>query len=221
MPRSKRAASSYSRAPYTKKRYVAKPTRYQLRISRPMNINRTIHSFKRNVDLGLLQGSVSNRYAAYTFALNNVPNSNEFTTLFDQFRITHVQMHFYVQYNPAELDSTAGVGAAAYPCLYICRDNDDSTAPTSINQLREHANVQTVILSPEKIFKFNIKPATLSNVYQSTVSNSYAPKWKEWIDCAAADTPYYGVKLGIENMTNSAQYVVVRASYWFQCRDLR
>lgn len=200
---------------------MSQPSRYRLRISKPISPYKAIHSFKRNVDLGLLQGTTFNRFAAYTFTLNNVPNSSEFTALFDQFRITHVQMQFYVQYQPAQLDSSAGVGAAAYPCLYICRDNDDSTAPTSINQLREHANVQTVILSPEKIFKYNVKPATLSNVYQSSVSNSYAPKWKEWIDCAASDTPYYGVKVGIENMTNANQYVVVRAAYWFQCRDLR
>lgn len=225
MPRSKRARSYTSRAPTAKRTYYPKRTpNYAVRISRPFTrVDRRIHYFKRSLGVTLLPGSANNVYAGITFQLSSLPNHSEFTALFDQFRITYVQLQFYLQYNPAQIDTTdvRGQGLATYPCMYITKDNDDGNSPTTLDELRQHADVKMFMLKPDTIRKYGLKPATLSAQYQSSVATSYSPTWGQWIDCANSATPYYGVKIGIENMTSSSQYLVCRATYWFQCRDTR
>lgn len=203
-----------------------KATKYRSGIakSRNQNIRRDTFKFKRSCTLGSFASAVGGEvFGASTFNLAHLPNYTEFTSLFDRYRITHIQVQFFLKYSPdsGAADPAGNQQNATHPILYLVKDYDDSTVPGGINALREHAKVQMRIMDPNKVIKFNIKPSTLSETYRSAVATTYSPQWKNWIDMAHPDTPYYGLKFGAENFFGQNQTIQMRATYWFECKDTR
>lgn len=72
------------------------------------------------------------------FKLNQLPSYNEFSTLFDMYKIFKVECEFIPKYNSADFSS----GGTAYglPTLYIVEDRNSVATPSSINTLMEYAS---------------------------------------------------------------------------------
>lgn len=137
----------------------------------------------------------------FLFTLGQVVNPSDFTTLYDLYRILKVVVKFRLINNPdaTSLPFTAATTNAAncYPRLWYCPDYDDSNSETW-TQLRERAKTKCKILKPNAHVTIPVRPAVLSQVYRSAVTTAYAPKWKQWLDVAASDTPHYSLKWAIE-----------------------
>lgn len=203
--------------------YTATKYRSGVAKSKNYNLRKDIYKFKRSLSIGSIGANASGEaFWSGTFSLAQVPGNGDFTSLFDRYRITHVQLQFYLKYDPASgaADPTTNQGNATHPCMYIVKDYDDANLPT-LNSLREHAKCKQIILNGTKIVKYNVKPATLTEVYRTGVTSTYSPNWKQWVDMANTDTPYYGVKFGLENMFGTNQTLQIRATYWFECKDTR
>lgn len=191
----------------------------RMAVARNININKDIHFFKRWTTPGSVTGAVGNSpyLTSATTSLSAIVGVSDFTNLFDQFRITHWQLRFYLKVDP----SAQAAASAIYPKLYTCTDFDDSTVPATLNELRERTKTKVAVLNPNRPVIINVKPAVLTLAYRTAVLSSYQPKWKQWLDMGAPDVPHYGLKWALDNFTNTNYTVDVEQRLWFQCRNTR
>lgn len=222
VPYNSRAASLNKRFRQAFMPYSNKSNYKQVRRSAARtNLKNQIHYFKRKTDLGSISSVNANvpTLTSFTFKLSDLPNSSEFTALFDNFMITYVKLYFKLQQDPSAQPATT----AFHPVLYYCPDYDDSVAPTSLQDLREHGRTKQVILKPDEYAIVTIKPAVLSEQFRNVGNTTYSPKWRQWVDCAHPDTTHYGLKYALDNTFNlNANYIVnITAEYWFSCKDTR
>lgn len=200
----------------TLNRMLAKKRGY--RKAAKVNVQKDLHYFRRHTTLPNIpsDGLTLQRFGAWTFKLNDLPNVGEFTSLFDRYMITHVKLRIRIQNDPA----TQAGNASNYPQLYYVRDFDDAISPSSIDHLREHSRMKSLMLKPYRESIINIKPCVLTNL-NDNVGYVLSPKWKQWIDCASTTVPHYGIKFGIDNLINANYNILVRATYYFRCKDTR
>lgn len=191
-----------------------------------VNRRRDIHYFQRSCALTniVFSSGTQTVFGNYRFRLTDVPNSSEFVDLFDMFKITGVQLKFYLNLDPSAQaeGSSSPFGGGYVPRLHWVVDHDDATTPASINSLREHSKHKVANLSPYRPVTIYLKPAVLGvNFATSLTDFAFAPKWGQWIDVARADTNHFGLKWAVDNAFNNQYIVNVEAKYYFATKDTR
>lgn len=179
-----------------------------------------VHSFKRMARDGItLAGSAAYNPYTLVFAPNfaQLVNSTDFANLYDQYRINFVVVKFWLKIDP----SAQTASGASYPKLYWYRDYDDTTVPTSINEMRENAKCKVVVMNPNRPVTIKFKPNTLQLIYQSSIANQFKPAFGQWLDMATTSTPHYGFKWAIDDFTNTNYTLNAEWTYYFQCRQPR
>lgn len=169
---------------------------------------------------------------AHTFRLNLVKAYSEFTSLYDRYRITCVQLQITLITNPdATLTATSDPASAVpwnttnwYPKFWYCRDYDDQ-GPITITEMRERSGVKNFVLRPNKEYKINVRPAILNQTYRTEFSAGYSPHWKQWIDMAQPDVPHYGLKWcldtqGLDPLNTMPFKIRIEQKYFFTCKDV-
>jgi hypothetical protein len=186
------------------------------------------HSFSRYVatdktDTISVSTSSSNGFSK-DFSLDNVAGVAEFTSLFDQYRITKVECFFHLQSNPnSDLfinSNTLANQSNFYPKLWVVYDDDDANSVT-LSQIKERANVKCWIMEPNKMKKFVIKPKVLIQTYGTALTTGYEPKASCWCDMANFGVKHYGLKAVLDCETvvpSTAFYVRVDYRYHFECK---
>lgn len=208
MPARKRTSKT-TRKSYKKQRVV----------SRPKPIASMVHAFRRNANLLSLTGSAG--FAPYcnsfAFQLANLPNNSDFTNLFDEYMISHVQLRFYLSVDPS-----AQAAASAYqPRMWYIRDHNDATAPATLDELRERGDVKTRVLTVARPVTINIKPSVLAETVRVGGLTTQSPRYRTWLPCANNDVPHYGFKWAFDDLTNTNYKVNVEATYWVRCKTTR
>lgn len=187
-------------------------------LARPVrSSNNAIHSFKRLATPATVSGNVA--YAPYqsnsNISLSGVPNSTDFTNLFDQYRITYVVIKFWLRIDPSA-QSAAG---ASYPKLYWCRDRN-STVLLSQSEMRERGDTKVVVMNPNRPVVMKIKPNLLTQqLYTAVGTSSYTPVYNAWIDRASPSAFYYGTLWNIDDLTNTNYRVDIESTYYIQCKN--
>ncbi|AWW06056.1 MAG: capsid protein [Cressdnaviricota sp.] len=166
-----------------RRRYVKK--RYNKR-------GQKLYNFTRHIDLGLLNAdSVNPTLVAINFNLNNLPSSTEFTSLYDSYKINAVKIQFIPQMT--ENVSLSTVNNPANARFFSVIDYNDSTAPTSINELREYQNCKMTTLLRTHT-RYIYKPKILD-----TSSYTISP----WIATSSPSSIYRGIKVALEPMLST------------------
>lgn len=190
----------------------------RVRTKRPSPYRRDVHYFKRySQQLNTISGNILNAplTGGYAFRLSSVSQVNELTSLFDQFQMSYVKVYFHLK-----IDPSAQVNAqASFPRLFYCRDYDDSSSSFSLDDIRARSKTQIRVMNPNKPVVIGLRPAVLGQAYRGPTTTSYMPLWKQWIDCDQADTPHYGLKWAIDDLTNTNYQVNVEVKYWLKCRN--
>ena len=184
------------------------------------NLFRDVYYFKRYItDPETIAGNAAHNplIKSYSFNFGQLINSNEFVALFDQYMITYVQVKWFLKIDPG----AQAAGAASYPRMYLVRDYDDDMLAPTLNNLREHARCQVVVMNPNRPVVCGVKPAIATQVYNTTLAAGYGPKWKTWIDCNNPAVPHYGIKWAIDDLTNTNYRVTTEVKFWFRCRGAR
>lgn len=141
------------------------------------------------------------------FSLDDVKGYTDFTALYDQFMISHCQIHVTLISNPnapAKNNATIGVGTDWnsnnwYPKMWYVYDSDDSNT-LSLDTIRERQGVKYKTLEPNKTMVINVKPRLLVQTYRTATSTGYAPK-RMFIDVATGyNVPHYGIKFVLDTM---------------------
>lgn len=194
--------------------------RRTMNISRPRiskSVNRQVHKFRRTGAGFAVSGGVGQLpWLGYTDAkLSYMSGSSEFAALFDEYRITHMQIKVFLRIDP----SAQTAATASYPRLYSSIDHNDVSTPASLNELRERGNCRVQVLNPNRPVILNVKPSVLGETYRSAIATTYTPKWRVWLPTTNLDVPHYGIKFGIDDLTNTNYRVDSEITYWFQCKN--
>lgn len=218
MPPRKRYGAKKMRRPRYGRKIALR--RYK-RMAAKTNLKQQVHFFKRSTDLGnvVLDGSSPLIPVPLAFRLNQLPAFQEFTDLFDQYRISFIKLRIRLNVSPDAQVPTSAV----YPRVIYVRDHDDSVVPVSVNELRQYGKCRSKVLLPNRDLIITLKPSTL-NINSISVGSGttyFAPQYKKWVDCAHPDVNHLGIKYAFENAANSNYVINFQATMWFQCKQTR
>ena len=172
----------------------------------------TIYRYSRYGNLFTVSATSGSEYdITNTFSLDQVKTYSDFTSLYDKFKITGVQVIISMISNPnatlapAPVANTNVNGATQYvnqqnfyPRLWYVQDPDDA-ASISIDALKERQGVKFKVLKPNAPIKIFVKPSVLVQTYKTSVSTGYGPK-RMWLDVATGlSVPHYALKMAIDN----------------------
>lgn len=194
-------------------------------------VRRQVHMFKRTAYIGTVTASISAAgtpspvASAFAFSLSQVPNVSEFSSLFDQYKLTGVRMRITPALTQGISSPLFGTSAAlGYSKVHTAIDYDDNTAPTSEDELLEYGSLKST--TAFKDHTRYIKPKLLQQVYRSALSTSYAPKSSVYLDMATSDVPHFGLKLWVSapntpaGTAGSISYKIYQTMY-FTCKNVR
>lgn len=158
-----------------------------------------LYLFKRFCDYGEL--SISNAlptFSAYNFSLSDLPNSTEFTSLYDMYKINCVKISFIPQQTQSiSIGSINNPNASAR--FFSAIDYNDGSAPTSLDDLRQYQSCKmTPILRTHKRVIF--KPKILD-------SNGFSIS--PWMTTASPSANYFGLKVAVEPMESTTTTTMV------------
>jgi len=187
-------------------------------------LNQVAHRFKRMCGTITFTGNAA--FAPWTTGYANyfsdLINAAEFTALYDQYKITYVVHKVWLSVDP----SAQTAATAVYPRVFWVVDHDDSSIPASIDELRQDGRCKTAVLTPARCISIGYKPSTLQLVYQSAVASQYSPRYNVWLDTAGADNsltsvPHFGLKMAMDNLTNTNYRINIERTLYFSCKNSR
>lgn len=160
----------------------------------------------------------SDTFGVLTFSLLALPNPTEFTSLFDQYRIDHVDCSFIYSANEA-LQATGNTPLANLVTVF---DHDDASAPTSLLQLQQDPSC--MINRLDRPFTRRVYPRIAMAAYSGTFTG-YTNVRAQWIDSGSSTVQHYGLKYGINTSTFGSGSILcgnitISMKYYLQMRDV-
>lgn len=164
--------------------------------------------YKDNLTIGL--PALDSGYS-FAFNLAQVPDSAEFTSLYDAYIIDQVDMRFVLTANADN----------AYPVLLAALDYDDASAMSSQNEILTRQGAMVMPFSATvREHTVSVKPRVAMTAFRSGVSSAYgwgAPN--QLIDIALTDVPYYGIRTWFTNYnTTDTPGAVIRVFIKYHMR---
>lgn len=157
--------------------------------------------------------NISPTLAAYNFSLNDLPGVGEFTGLYDFYKINAVKISFLPQMTE-NISLTSVNNAYASVRFFSAIDYNDSSAPSSIDNVREYATCKTTpILREHK--RIIYKPKILIDSIMSATP---------WLSTTTASTNYFGLKVAVEPMlstTATSMQYNIEATYYLSFKNYR
>lgn len=235
MPLGKRKATRQLQA-LVKRRLALNINRRRMarkRVNRSrINPSRNVHAFRRWAQSNTVLAGTGSAGAGYAeaFTFNQLPNYTEFDTLYDRYMLTTIILKVQMIANPESSYYPASTTLANamnwYPKFWYYPDYDDNTAPSSLDEVKQHAKAKHFVLQPNKEFTIVIKPAVNIQTYRTSTTTGYSPKWKQWIDIAQVDVPHFGVKYFIDTneidpIDTQRPNIRIERLFYFKCKDVR
>ena len=158
-----------------------------------------------------------------TFKLTDVPNSAEFTGLFNEYRIDRIAMRVSVV-SCGPTDPTAACMASAY----VAWDPNDGVAPPDTESMQQRDTTTLVDFLQGKPLTLLASPRPAQAIYSSALATSYGYSTRNniWLDCTAPsnETPHYGLKFYFRNFVsflNSGYALRFQPTYYMSFRRTR
>ena len=133
---------------------------------------------------------------AFDFQLGDIQGINDFTNLYDQYRINSIEIK--CRWVPPVNTTTSQ--QTLCPRLWYAIDFDDANTPT-LAELKERSNCKCINLKADKNF-YSIKfsPKVLTMLYNTAVSTAYATRKTKHlrIDISNINLPHFGIKFVAE-----------------------
>lgn len=158
----------------------------------------SVYYFSRVADLGAISiapGALAATVGALKFQLDQLPDFNDFTALFDQYKFLSVKLMIY----PDETQVVAGTSVFVMPRFISVIDYDDavvpSSAPVGATNLMQYQNVR-IINSARRIVR-TFKPHQAVASFSAGVFSGYGNSKPMWNDLASPSIEHYGFKYWI------------------------
>jgi subtilisin family serine protease len=180
-----------------------------------MRLKDKVYTFSRSTNLGQIGTTAASvpSFGAIYLPLSGFPNSSEFTTLFDRYRIVQLQVEFLPVSGPSALV------ANQYGNLTTVIDLDDSTPPTSEDQLLQYENRQITVYG--RLHSRVWTPKFALAAYAGTFTSYASSTPNQWVDVASPDVNYYGLKWSIGPSSATGNQYNVRATAVLQFKEVR
>lgn len=195
-------------------------SRWGTRTRAQLQLARGVHYFKRSVQLTQLSfNNASTNIGAYVFTIGDLPNVSEFSSLFDEYLITGIQIKFIPDITGN--DATPIGSVVQLPNFFTVIDHDDNTAPANLNELLQYQSLR--MTRAHLLHKRYLKPMVSNAIYKSGLTSGYGSIKAQWCDFVNTDIAHYGLKYCMDPMWNNAtaiKYQVI-ATYYFKCRGVR
>lgn len=182
---------------FTYKKNYKKSFRKYKQPSRKPNI----HYFKRTfvVTYPVVQTFT---HSSMEFKLSDLPGYQEFTNLFDQYKICGIKAKFVYDKSsaltlmaPTELTDTLAF-YGSLPNLYTVIDYNDKTVLSTQGQYLEYQNCH--INRMDKPTKRYFKPKISYEITSGITSGYAAGNKNPWVDSNYPDVRHYGLKIGMD-----------------------
>jgi hypothetical protein len=148
---------------------------------------------------------------ALSFALNNLADYADLTTVFDQYRIMVVEVTLMPSASNQGNNGTTGH-------VWTVLDYDDATALSSIDAALDYPNVVAMNGLDTQIRSFT--PHVAVGVYGGSTFSAYGNLAQQWIDCGYPGVPHFGFKI-VTAATSVAQVYDVSVKMHVQFRNPR
>jgi hypothetical protein len=174
-----------------------------------------VHNFIQFIDLGGVYTSSAAGATGYArcFYFTDVLQYASFSTLFDQYRITEIE----IWWNPGVISNSTNLGVTNY--MYTVTDYDDDATPSGPPILQQYTNVMmgSGVMGHYRRWKPHVADALYSGAFTS-YGNLPAP----WIDVASPGVKHYGFKAASSGAGTTANQIPWSLSVriHFQCRNV-
>ena len=193
-------------------------------VPRPLRIANAVHTFHRETVpvANIIENASSDYHVGLGVSLSGLPNYDEFTKLFDQYRITRWEIFFSFDRNGSECgDSGTQRGL---PYLTVVRDFDDANVLTTLAAYSQYDPCYHTRLD-KPLIKYSIVPHIAMAAYSGAFT-SYANRQLQWIDVGSADVIHYGYKYAVTPpVYGDATHTIGLLRVWhritIQCRQVR
>lgn len=147
------------------------------------------------------------------FALSDLPNSSDFTNLFDFYRICAVKLQFIFQSNNQDTGSNT---ILSIPVMHYIADYDDSIGFANENQALEKEGVKTRRI--DKPFQYYLVPRVSNETYNNGITTGYSlGRKKQWIDSNSSGIAHFGLKAWVSSGVNTITgQLKIYATYYLQ-----
>jgi len=178
-----------------------------------------IHRFIQTSELGtVLTGSSSINVAyARSFTFSDVTQASSFSAIFDQYRITQIEIWFSPGMQAPGSTGAGGVSADIYSVV----DYDDDTTPSvsSASALLQYTNLQKGPFNNGHYVKF--RPHVAEALYGGAFT-AFGNKVSPWIDMASPGVKHYGFKAFVSTAASSAVVLPYELTFrmHFECRNV-
>jgi len=130
-----------------------------------------------------------------SFTLTKMRQQSAYCSLFEFYRIDKVVATFRYKGGTAQIavdnDYTTN---EVNPLLYFKVDHNDETADT-LSTLKDSLKTKTHMFTNNKPeFSIQLKPAIQMEMFKSSLTTAYTPKWGTWIPTTDPTVPHYGLK---------------------------
>lgn len=179
----------------------------------PRSVRQKVFSMKRTAYSGYLQSQPTTGVllGSQAFTLNSLPSFNEFTNLFDQYRILKCEVMCYPRQSAAPV---AGQNASLF---HWAPDHTDVTAPANEADVLQYEGRRTV--QAYKPFKMTLSPKPAAAYWQGLTATGYGPVNRQWIDTKSPAVQHYGIKYIWTNNVSPAVYIDTFTTYWVEFRE--
>jgi len=176
--------------------------------------NPRVHTFTRLIGANDINKTLVDQGFGISFALSDLPAYQDFTQLFDQYRIDWVDYCFELV--------TPISNVVQIPCIYFAEDHDDTTVP-SYNDMLQKEQCQLLMFNANKLqIKRRVVPNVTNTVYYNGIASGYTRMGPTWVDSGYPSVPHYGVKYFVQNYnTTTFASTVVRVAlrYQISCKE--
>jgi hypothetical protein len=176
----------------------------------PRELDVRPYVFVQDVDFGNAFVTNATGFATYAqmYTLSQVPQQATFTALYDQYRISLIEVWLTPEVQGVQSNSAL---------LLSVIDYDDANTPTNEAYLENYQNmIMTNIQEGHyRVFVPHVAIASYSGTFTS-FANMEAP----WIDSASNTVAHYGIKAGT-TMTNAVIAIGSRVRFTIEFRNVR
>jgi len=162
------------------------------------------------------------------YKFNDMVGYDEFSALFENYRITKIKVTFQLINNPNAFyvpnNNTQTNALTYYPKLWYTVDHDGGSDET-LATMKERQGVKCRILKPDSTIKVSFTPMCRTLTYKTSTTEGYAPK-NIRLDMADVTVPHYGLLYLIDtnglNPDDTYPFkIAMETKFYFTCSGVR
>jgi len=169
-------------------------------------------------------GLIKSENLEYKF--NDMVGYDEFSALFENYRITKIKVTFQLINNPNSnfFPSSNNFSGNWYPKLWYGIDHDGG-ADETLTTMKERQGIKCRILKPDSTIKVSFTPMCRTLTYKTATTDGYAPK-NIRLDMADVTVPHYGLLYlidtnGIDPDDTYPFKIAMETKFYFTCSGVR